>query len=103
MFHFQLAYMDIQAKKLTVLATCKTEHENCHFVNLILFVNENNFPALIQNPFTCPGVKSLPDLLSSKADLDIPVVLFFDNSSVICVREENGYKFLDSWNGNRFC
>ena len=73
--------------------------EKCHRMKLTLTVDENNFPQISQEPITCPLIASLPAVLNTLENLDIPVIGLFDNSSIICLRDENGFNFLDSWNG----
>ena len=73
--------------------------EKCHLIKVTLTVDENDFPHFCQEPFTCPEISSLPAVLNTFEDLDVPVIGLFSNSSVICLRGENGYHFLDSWNG----
>ena len=70
-----------------------------HRIKFSLIIDENECPFLYQEPFIIPDIKSLPKKLTSKSDLNFPFIGFFDNSSVICIRNENGYDFLKSWNG----
>ena len=73
--------------------------EKCHRINVSLIVDENILPQISQEPVLRSRITSLPEKLNTFEDLDIPVIGLFDNSSVICLRDENGYNFLDSWNG----
>uniref|UniRef100_A0AC34F0A5 Uncharacterized protein n=1 Tax=Panagrolaimus sp. ES5 TaxID=591445 RepID=A0AC34F0A5_9BILA len=72
---------------------------NCHKVKLILSVDSNNFPSYKAEPIMIPKVMALPDLLTRFVSSKVPVIGFFENSSVICHHKDGNYQFLVGWNG----
>uniref|UniRef100_A0AC34EZZ9 Uncharacterized protein n=1 Tax=Panagrolaimus sp. ES5 TaxID=591445 RepID=A0AC34EZZ9_9BILA len=75
--------------------------ENAHRHKLVLKVDEGNLPSYRVKELILDNVKNLPEKLSPDLK-EIPVIAFYDNSSVICVWkriEESGYQFLEGWNG----
>uniref|UniRef100_A0A914PTG3 Uncharacterized protein n=1 Tax=Panagrolaimus davidi TaxID=227884 RepID=A0A914PTG3_9BILA len=95
---FYLAYTE--SGKTHELHTFELER-NAHRFNLTLFVDENNMPHFKLKPFLFQSILTLPPKLDKNLETKIPVISFFDNSSVICVYKENSksYQFLESWNG----
>uniref|UniRef100_A0A914Q089 Uncharacterized protein n=1 Tax=Panagrolaimus davidi TaxID=227884 RepID=A0A914Q089_9BILA len=72
-----------------------------HKLKLSLSVDINFFPSLTQKAYIEPEIEHLPKILDKKMDSKIPVIGFFDNSSIICFwnEKEKCYKFSEKWNG----
>uniref|UniRef100_A0AC34F1S3 Uncharacterized protein n=1 Tax=Panagrolaimus sp. ES5 TaxID=591445 RepID=A0AC34F1S3_9BILA len=72
-----------------------------HKIKLTLKIDLHFFPSLIQEVYIDPKIEALPKILKTKLDSKIPVIGFFDNSSIICIfdESENCYKFSENWNG----
>uniref|UniRef100_A0AC35FJ10 Uncharacterized protein n=1 Tax=Panagrolaimus sp. PS1159 TaxID=55785 RepID=A0AC35FJ10_9BILA len=72
-----------------------------HKINLTFEVDINLKPSLTQSSYIDPAIKSLPKTLTDKMDSKIPVIGFFDNSSIISFwnEKEKCYKFSEKWNG----
>uniref|UniRef100_A0AC34FWY6 Uncharacterized protein n=1 Tax=Panagrolaimus sp. ES5 TaxID=591445 RepID=A0AC34FWY6_9BILA len=71
-----------------------------HRYNVKFKIDSEYFPNFEVTSVSVHGVKHLTHLLDYKMKEKIPVIGFFDTSSVICVSKENkNYKFLDEWNG----
>uniref|UniRef100_A0A914PW02 Uncharacterized protein n=1 Tax=Panagrolaimus davidi TaxID=227884 RepID=A0A914PW02_9BILA len=72
--------------------------KECHRIKLTLSVDLNNYPSLIHEAVILSKVSKMPKKLKTEK---LPIIGFFDNSSVICLwnETENCYKFMDSWNG----
>uniref|UniRef100_A0A914PNE2 Uncharacterized protein n=1 Tax=Panagrolaimus davidi TaxID=227884 RepID=A0A914PNE2_9BILA len=73
----------------------------CHRMKITLTVDAESFPTLDYDLFEIHKVTQLPETLNKKVAKKIPFVGFYDDCSVICVfnEKDNGYKFLDAWNG----
>ena len=85
---------------MEILSLIDEVEEKCHWIKIFLNIDENNFAQLCYEPIICPEIQSLPLTLNPMENLNIPVIGFFDNSSVICLSiEGKSYEFLDSWNG----
>uniref|UniRef100_A0A914QAA2 Uncharacterized protein n=1 Tax=Panagrolaimus davidi TaxID=227884 RepID=A0A914QAA2_9BILA len=72
-----------------------------HKIKLTLTVDSYFFPSLTQEAYIEPEIEQLPKILTEKMDSKIPVIGFFDNSSIICFwnEKEKCYNFLEKWNG----
>uniref|UniRef100_A0AC35GDV8 Uncharacterized protein n=1 Tax=Panagrolaimus sp. PS1159 TaxID=55785 RepID=A0AC35GDV8_9BILA len=99
---FYLAYTE--SGKTHELHTFELER-NAHRFHLTLFVDENNMPHFKLRPFLFDSILTLPQKLEKNLKTKIPVISFFDNSSVICVYKEDSksYQFLENWNGEFGC
>uniref|UniRef100_A0A914P930 Uncharacterized protein n=1 Tax=Panagrolaimus davidi TaxID=227884 RepID=A0A914P930_9BILA len=73
--------------------------QNCHQRKITLLFESECFPELKVESIIIPEIKELPKNLNGICDMKFPVIGLFDSSAVICVYENGGYKFLDSWNG----
>uniref|UniRef100_A0A914XVU6 Uncharacterized protein n=1 Tax=Panagrolaimus superbus TaxID=310955 RepID=A0A914XVU6_9BILA len=77
-------------------------NQNAHRYDLTLMIDENNMPKYNISRIETQNIINLPQKFDETITTKIPVISFFDNSSVICVHknaEKNGYQFLESWNG----
>uniref|UniRef100_A0AC34FCY8 Uncharacterized protein n=1 Tax=Panagrolaimus sp. ES5 TaxID=591445 RepID=A0AC34FCY8_9BILA len=73
-----------------------------HKRQITLSVNEGSLPSYKAEAKIHEVIKNLPQTLNEKDEtIRMPVIAFFDNSSVICIwnADQSGYEFLDSWNG----
>uniref|UniRef100_A0A914PDB5 Uncharacterized protein n=1 Tax=Panagrolaimus davidi TaxID=227884 RepID=A0A914PDB5_9BILA len=77
------------------------QNKKYHGIKFTFEIDINNFPSLTFRPMILKGIKNLPQTLNDKMkELDIPVIGFFGNLSVICVRNNDGnYEFLEEWGG----
>uniref|UniRef100_A0AC35FXR5 Uncharacterized protein n=1 Tax=Panagrolaimus sp. PS1159 TaxID=55785 RepID=A0AC35FXR5_9BILA len=94
----QVTMMQYEEKMHEVLETLKLDH-NCHRRKIILLFESECFPEIKIESIIIPEIKELPKKLNGICDMKIPVIGFFDSSAVICVYKNDGYKFLNSWNG----
>uniref|UniRef100_A0AC34H0C1 Uncharacterized protein n=1 Tax=Panagrolaimus sp. ES5 TaxID=591445 RepID=A0AC34H0C1_9BILA len=85
-----------KVKTFELMPSKKIDH---HKIKVTLIIDENNIPFLYQDKVVLPEIEAMPSKLNKMKHLDFPVIAFFDNSAVICVKKENGYTFLESWNG----
>uniref|UniRef100_A0AC34GTC2 Uncharacterized protein n=1 Tax=Panagrolaimus sp. ES5 TaxID=591445 RepID=A0AC34GTC2_9BILA len=76
--------------------------EKCHRNKITLMVDDESFPTCKIEPIMLPMVQQLPQKLDKIVRKKIPVVGFFDQTSVICIAENNksNYNFLEAWNGS---
>uniref|UniRef100_A0A914YQA7 Uncharacterized protein n=1 Tax=Panagrolaimus superbus TaxID=310955 RepID=A0A914YQA7_9BILA len=74
--------------------------KECHQNEIILSIDYNNFPSYKIKPIIIDAVKDLPETMKMFST-KIPIIAFFDQSSVICIHNnnENGYDFIEQWNG----
>uniref|UniRef100_A0AC35GFA7 Uncharacterized protein n=1 Tax=Panagrolaimus sp. PS1159 TaxID=55785 RepID=A0AC35GFA7_9BILA len=93
-------YYDEQ-KQAEIVQIYPTLKKQCHKIKLTLTVDINLKPSLTQAAYIEQKIKSLPKILTEKMDSKIPVIGFFDNSSIICFwnEKEKCYKFSEKWNG----
>uniref|UniRef100_A0AC35GI59 Uncharacterized protein n=1 Tax=Panagrolaimus sp. PS1159 TaxID=55785 RepID=A0AC35GI59_9BILA len=77
------------------------QNQKYHGIKFTFEIDINNFPSLTFRPMILKGIKILPQTLNDKMkELEIPVIGFFGNLSVICVRKnDEDYKFLEEWGG----
>uniref|UniRef100_A0AC34GR51 Uncharacterized protein n=1 Tax=Panagrolaimus sp. ES5 TaxID=591445 RepID=A0AC34GR51_9BILA len=75
--------------------------EECHRIKLTLSVDANTNLTLKHESIIITDVAAMPHKLNPEITSKIPVIGFFDNSSIICLwnNEENCYQFSESWNG----
>uniref|UniRef100_A0A914QXQ1 Uncharacterized protein n=1 Tax=Panagrolaimus davidi TaxID=227884 RepID=A0A914QXQ1_9BILA len=73
----------------------------CHKIKIIFNIDEQHFPSLKIEEIIIPSIKMLPQNLEKNFNEKIPVIGFYDISSVICVYNEinEKYEFLCEWNG----
>uniref|UniRef100_A0A914PER6 Uncharacterized protein n=1 Tax=Panagrolaimus davidi TaxID=227884 RepID=A0A914PER6_9BILA len=62
-----------------------TVPEECHRIKLTLSVDINTFPTIKHEAIIITEVAALPHKLNADLTENIPVIGFFDNSSVICM------------------
>uniref|UniRef100_A0A914PX82 Uncharacterized protein n=1 Tax=Panagrolaimus davidi TaxID=227884 RepID=A0A914PX82_9BILA len=87
---------DSDEKKHEIIAVEKRCHQN----KLIVTVDMNNFIKVKHETIIFPQFEAFAMSLTSKhSNMQIPVIGILNGISVICLRENGGYKFLDSWNG----
>uniref|UniRef100_A0AC34FTI7 Tail specific protease domain-containing protein n=1 Tax=Panagrolaimus sp. ES5 TaxID=591445 RepID=A0AC34FTI7_9BILA len=73
--------------------------KNCHRYNIICNVDINNFVFYQVKTIIIEQIKNLPTTLNKIVDSKIPVIGFPDNLSFMCICGDDGYKFVDEWNG----
>uniref|UniRef100_A0A914PMF9 Uncharacterized protein n=1 Tax=Panagrolaimus davidi TaxID=227884 RepID=A0A914PMF9_9BILA len=75
--------------------------EECHRYNLYLEINQNNDPYLETSGIMLEQIEQLPLTLTKTVKTKVPVIEFFDNSSVICIWSEKKkcFEFSKQWNG----
>uniref|UniRef100_A0A914Q474 Uncharacterized protein n=1 Tax=Panagrolaimus davidi TaxID=227884 RepID=A0A914Q474_9BILA len=94
---FYISYVDSSINE-TFYTEWFSLDNDAHRYELILKVDEGNFPSYEVKSIIFDNIKNMPGKLTS--DLNgIPVIGFYDDSSVICVCENDEYKFLNVWNG----
>uniref|UniRef100_A0AC34FJY5 Uncharacterized protein n=1 Tax=Panagrolaimus sp. ES5 TaxID=591445 RepID=A0AC34FJY5_9BILA len=74
---------------------------HCHRIKLIFKVDINHLPSLQYEPVYLPQITGFQKTLKSEETQELPIIGFFDNSSVIYIWDEKNscYKFLNAWNG----
>uniref|UniRef100_A0AC35FP35 Uncharacterized protein n=1 Tax=Panagrolaimus sp. PS1159 TaxID=55785 RepID=A0AC35FP35_9BILA len=98
---FYVTYINSQTKQYEKVRTCEspvTTKFDFHKIKLSFIIDENNIPFLYQQKVNMPEIEALPTKLNKIQNLKIPVIAFFDNSAVICIKKDNEYKFLESLN-----
>uniref|UniRef100_A0AC34F4K6 Uncharacterized protein n=1 Tax=Panagrolaimus sp. ES5 TaxID=591445 RepID=A0AC34F4K6_9BILA len=71
-----------------------------HKVEITFKIDENNFFSTTSKNIIVPEIRDLPKTLDKIQKPKIPVIGFWGNSSVICIKKKGEkYKFMDSWNG----
>uniref|UniRef100_A0A914QP05 Uncharacterized protein n=1 Tax=Panagrolaimus davidi TaxID=227884 RepID=A0A914QP05_9BILA len=74
--------------------------KKCHQNKLIVTVDMENFIKIKHEAIIFPQLEAFALNLSVKhPEMKIPVIGILNGISVICLRKDGGYKFLDSWNG----
>uniref|UniRef100_A0A914PU10 Uncharacterized protein n=1 Tax=Panagrolaimus davidi TaxID=227884 RepID=A0A914PU10_9BILA len=74
--------------------------KRCHQNKITVTVDMENFIKVKHETIIFPQLEAFAVNLSSRhSDMQIPVIGILDGISVICLRKNGGYKFLDSWNG----
>lgn len=91
----------IESGKSHQITTFKLD-KNAHRYEVTLSIDENNIPKFLLSPIQAQNILNLPQKFDETITTKIPVISFFDNSSVICVYNEKGYQFLENWNGSFF-
>uniref|UniRef100_A0A914XU63 Uncharacterized protein n=1 Tax=Panagrolaimus superbus TaxID=310955 RepID=A0A914XU63_9BILA len=77
--------------------------KNGHRFEFTLKVDKEGSPSYEMESHLIDFIEAIPEKLN-RTGLKIPVISFFDNSTVISVyKEGKGYQFLESWGGNNFC
>uniref|UniRef100_A0AC34FFY6 Uncharacterized protein n=1 Tax=Panagrolaimus sp. ES5 TaxID=591445 RepID=A0AC34FFY6_9BILA len=73
----------------------------CHRYGLYLGINQNNDPSVEPSGIMIEQIENLPSTLGKIVSSKVPVIDFFDNSSVICIwnTKKNCYEFAEKWNG----
>ena len=101
---FQMGVQSRDKKSYFKLPSEMAEDVECHRLELDLTINHNNDSVLYQETMLLPEILDFPKTLTTKVATKIPVIGFWDNSSVICVWNEtkNCYEFSEKWNGNFF-
>ena len=56
-------------------------------------------PIITTKPVILDVIVELPPRLDSLFTNKIPVIVFADNFSVICIYKDDEYRFIDDWNG----
>uniref|UniRef100_A0AC34F6D0 Uncharacterized protein n=1 Tax=Panagrolaimus sp. ES5 TaxID=591445 RepID=A0AC34F6D0_9BILA len=75
-------------------------NKECHKNGITLKIDEEYFCSVLTTKILIPEILALPKTLYKIQQSKIPVIGFWDNSSVICVSKNGGnYKFLEQWNG----
>uniref|UniRef100_A0AC34FEY5 Uncharacterized protein n=1 Tax=Panagrolaimus sp. ES5 TaxID=591445 RepID=A0AC34FEY5_9BILA len=73
--------------------------KNGHRFEITLKVDKEGLPSYEIESHLIDFIQAIPEKLN-RTGLEIPVISFFDNSTVISVyKEGKGYQFLESWNG----
>ena len=74
---------------------------HCHRFRLTLQVDMNGFFKLLVVPENAQKIEEFPKQLTENFTSKVPVIGFFDKSSVMCLwnDEKNEYEFADKWNG----
>uniref|UniRef100_A0A914XVL3 Uncharacterized protein n=1 Tax=Panagrolaimus superbus TaxID=310955 RepID=A0A914XVL3_9BILA len=85
-------------KKSVFVSKSCLEFYNAHRNELVLEVDEGNLPTFQVKEIILDSVKNLPKKLSANLK-GIPIIAFYDDSSVICVWKNGKFQFLDGWNG----
>uniref|UniRef100_A0AC34FC00 Uncharacterized protein n=1 Tax=Panagrolaimus sp. ES5 TaxID=591445 RepID=A0AC34FC00_9BILA len=86
--------------KNEVIETLEMNDQKCHQQKITFKIESECFPELIVEPVILPEIQGLPKKLDEIIlEEKIPIITFFGHSSVICVCKNDGYTFLDSWNG----
>uniref|UniRef100_A0AC34FYN0 Uncharacterized protein n=1 Tax=Panagrolaimus sp. ES5 TaxID=591445 RepID=A0AC34FYN0_9BILA len=77
------------------------EENDRHRSKITVVVDPESFPLLIIRPIIIDLIHELPAHLDKNHAEKIPVIVFCDNFSVICVYkdDEKKHHFLDGWNG----
>ena len=98
---FQMGVQTRDKKSFFKLPSEVAFETECHKLELNLTINHNNDSVLYQETMLLPEILDFPKTLTSKVATKIPVIGFWDNSSVICVWNEakNCYEFSEKWNG----
>ena len=98
---FQVGVFNTESKTWHILPPENVRKMDCHKIEICLEINRNNDPYLYQEPKILPKIKNLPQTLKNKKIQKIPIVGFFDNSSIICIwnQNKNYYDFSKGWNG----
>uniref|UniRef100_A0A914QA32 Uncharacterized protein n=1 Tax=Panagrolaimus davidi TaxID=227884 RepID=A0A914QA32_9BILA len=87
---------DIDVVDAEILALPK----DVHALKFSLSIDVSNFMEYNVSGIICKKVSRLPKQLDAK-NLTIPVIGFFSELSFMYVKGENGYKLLNSWNGDQ--
>uniref|UniRef100_A0AC34FJA7 Uncharacterized protein n=1 Tax=Panagrolaimus sp. ES5 TaxID=591445 RepID=A0AC34FJA7_9BILA len=74
--------------------------KNCHKTEITLSMDINQFVTVTTKEIAIPEIEALPKKLDESLESKIPVIGFFDQSSVVCVaKDDENYKFLEQWGG----
>uniref|UniRef100_A0AC34FM35 Uncharacterized protein n=1 Tax=Panagrolaimus sp. ES5 TaxID=591445 RepID=A0AC34FM35_9BILA len=103
-YYIEKYYQD--QKESEIVKMCSPLTGQYHAIEFRLTVGSKLKPSLTQKKLCYPKIQSLPSSLNgilkkSKVDSKIPVIVFYDNLSVICIWDElrKCYKFAQNWNG----
>uniref|UniRef100_A0A914Z248 Uncharacterized protein n=1 Tax=Panagrolaimus superbus TaxID=310955 RepID=A0A914Z248_9BILA len=99
-FEYFFGYYDDNLAEYVVMETFNLDPDS-HGYKIILNVDVNSFPSYQTQGFILKEITGLVKRLNDqeKKLLKIPVITFFNNSSVICVHDGHEYNFLENWNG----
>uniref|UniRef100_A0AC34G0B2 Uncharacterized protein n=1 Tax=Panagrolaimus sp. ES5 TaxID=591445 RepID=A0AC34G0B2_9BILA len=84
----------------TTIMESKQMAKKCHKIQITFKIDAEHFYSCTTRNIISPKIKGLPRRLDQFQQSKIPVIVFWDNSSVICVSKNGGnYKFCEKWNG----
>uniref|UniRef100_A0AC34F4I1 Uncharacterized protein n=1 Tax=Panagrolaimus sp. ES5 TaxID=591445 RepID=A0AC34F4I1_9BILA len=74
--------------------------KDCHKFQLIFRIDTEHFYSFTPMNVLLHGMPALPNILDRTQQSKLPVIVFWDNSSVICISKNGGeYNFSEKWNG----
>uniref|UniRef100_A0AC34FEJ8 Uncharacterized protein n=1 Tax=Panagrolaimus sp. ES5 TaxID=591445 RepID=A0AC34FEJ8_9BILA len=98
--NLSMSYIDDITGKPKVI-NIKKFGRKCHQYNVTLNIKSKNSALCQVESIILPAIESFPRQITAVDQSEIPVVGFFDQSSVICIwnDEKNVYEFCQAWNG----
>uniref|UniRef100_A0A914NYU1 Uncharacterized protein n=1 Tax=Panagrolaimus davidi TaxID=227884 RepID=A0A914NYU1_9BILA len=111
-FNYFIGYFNWEKRKVCRLETSALGDDNYHEYEITLKVDVDNQPSYAVRGINVQQIIDFPSLCNEKMDdFDedeeeferCPVIGFYENHSFICIWDDTkeGYKFLDSWGGQR--
>uniref|UniRef100_A0AC34FCA9 Uncharacterized protein n=1 Tax=Panagrolaimus sp. ES5 TaxID=591445 RepID=A0AC34FCA9_9BILA len=98
--HIRVLSINESNKLQQDLITQREMPKTCHKIEIALSMDINQFVTVTTKKIIVPEIKAFPKKLDECVKTKIPVIAFFDQSSVICVAKGNeNYKFLEQWGG----
>uniref|UniRef100_A0AC34F3T5 Uncharacterized protein n=1 Tax=Panagrolaimus sp. ES5 TaxID=591445 RepID=A0AC34F3T5_9BILA len=98
---YSVGYIGDSTEENVILEKIPFKKE-CHKHEIILSIDDQHFLDIQKKPIMLEEICKFPSYLNKNMkEVKVPVIGFFDFSSVICYHNDNknGYEFVEKWNG----